>query len=68
MGLRSVDAKKYDSVVKGGQSFLVRFQADEDRQYKADHKFYGGIGYRVTSGLTPIQSTLRNRSFASYKL
>ena len=45
MGIRAVEAKKYESVVKGGQAFLVRFQADEDRQYKADHKFYGGIGY-----------------------
>ncbi len=45
MGLGAMDRKRFDDTVKRGQSFLVRFQSDEDQQYAKDHKFYGGIGY-----------------------
>ncbi|MEE2786081.1 MAG: hypothetical protein VX589_02010 [Myxococcota bacterium] len=45
MGLQSVDRKRFDKQITGGQKFLVRYQTDEDRKYAADHKFYGGIGY-----------------------
>jgi hypothetical protein len=45
MGLNAVGGKKFGAAIKGGQSFLVGFQTDEDLQYKASDKFYGGIGY-----------------------
>lgn len=45
MGLNAVGAKKFASAIKGGQSFLVGFQTDEDLKYKESDKFYGGIGY-----------------------
>ena len=45
MGLNAVDSKKFATEIKGGQSFLVGFQTDEDLKYKESDKFYGGIGY-----------------------
>lgn len=45
MALHAADKKKYKKLVEGGQKFLVKFQSDEDHNYKKADKFYGGIGY-----------------------
>jgi squalene-hopene/tetraprenyl-beta-curcumene cyclase len=44
-GLKVVGQNKFDGLIKAGQDFLVRFQSDEERQYRETDKFYGGIGY-----------------------
>ena len=45
MALNALDKVRYKAQIEGGQKFLVRFQSDEDQNYKKDDKFYGGIGY-----------------------
>lgn len=36
---------KYEPIVAGGRKFLVGHQIDEGEGYKADHRYYGGVGY-----------------------
>lgn len=45
MALHALDPVGFKSVIEGGQSFLVKFQADEDQNYTRGDKYYGGIGY-----------------------
>ncbi|MGK0358601.1 MAG: hypothetical protein ACI9U2_000890 [Bradymonadia bacterium] len=45
MALHAVDKVKYKALIEAGQKFLVKFQSDEDHNYKKTDKFYGGIGY-----------------------
>lgn len=45
IALNAVDPVKYKDHIKRGQDFLVRFQTDEDHNYKKSDKYYGGIGY-----------------------
>lgn len=36
---------KYEPVVSGGRKFLTGHQIDEGEGYKAEHRYYGGVGY-----------------------
>lgn len=43
--LQATGNPTYDNVIKNAQKFITGLQLDDAEGYKADHKFYGGIGY-----------------------
>jgi squalene-hopene/tetraprenyl-beta-curcumene cyclase len=43
--LQATHNPAYADVIKKGQNYLKKLQADEGEGYPPDHKFYGGIGY-----------------------
>jgi len=43
--LQATNNPAYAEVIKKGQDYIKKLQADEGEGYAPDHKFYGGIGY-----------------------
>ena len=43
--LKATNNPKYAEIISNGQKFIMGLQLTETKDYKPDHKYYGGIGY-----------------------